>query len=88
MACGHKTLWKASYPNNVQVIYRPSWWGSIPGALSQTLLEAFSSVSGLTALESESFGKYSYKRAGAPVASWQDILSGSVVRQFAVKFQP
>ena len=86
--CAHKGVWRASYPDNVEVTYLPTHWGVIPASLSQVLLDAFSSASGLTALESETFGKYSYRRAGAPAASWQDILSSGTIRQYAVKFQP
>jgi hypothetical protein len=87
-ACNHKSVWQAAYSNNVQVTYTPSWWGDPPGLLSQVLLEAFSSAAGLTALESETFGKYSYRRGGAPVASWQALLSSGMVRQYATRFQP
>lgn len=87
--CAHpRGRWSNSYPGNIGVSFVPRFWGRVPGALSAALLDGFSSRGGLAPYQSEDFGDYSYKRHTAAVAGWQDTLSGSGIRKYAVKFQP
>lgn len=88
-ACRHPSgRWPATYPGNLTVSYVPQNWGNFPGSLRQILLDGFATQGGLTAVQSESFGEYSYSRGAARVDTWQDTLSGSGVRRYATRFQP
>jgi len=89
--CSHATgHWAGTYPGNIQVEYTPLWWGHPPASLGAALMEAFGAQSGVGdgALESETFGTYSYRRSAGKASSWQELLGGSSVRQYGIKFAP
>lgn len=88
-SCSHvRGLWSNAYPGNIALGYTPQIWGRVPSALTGILLEAFSAKSGLAPFRKENFGDYAYERATTDVASWGDILGGSEVRRYAVRFHP
>lgn len=87
--CAHaRGLWSNAYPGNIALGYVPQIWGRVPSALTGILLEAFSAKAGLAPFRKENFGDYAYERSTADVASWSDILGGSEVRRYAVRFHP
>lgn len=90
-SCYHpRGRWSNSYPANIAVTYVPQWWGRVPASLQAVMLDAFESQSALGPMQSESFGgAYSYSRAGRQAAAnpW-DVLTGGLVRQYQVRFQP
>lgn len=89
--CRHpRTWWKHNYPGNILIDYQPQWWGRPPASLKALLLEGFEGLSDIGPMESESFGgAYSYRRAASRrPGGWQDSLSGSAVRQYALRFMP
>lgn len=87
--CTHaKKPWSGRYPGNVYVSYVPQWWGRPPASLKALLLEAMGSryAIGEAGIQSESFGgAYSYTRARGQQASWDQILAGGAIRQYAVQ---
>lgn len=81
--CTHpKGWWPATYPNNIIIRYKPTWWGMIPGAVQAAMFEAWESYSGVGPLQSEKFGTYSYTREVKKVSSWEHILSGTVLAPY------
>lgn len=88
--CHHpRGKWSPSYPGNIEVTYVPLWWGTVPSAIVAALLDAFEAQAGLGAIQSESFGEYSYSRAlrSTATAPIEQVLSGAL-RPFQVQFQP
>ena len=88
--CSGEGKWSNRYPGNILVAYVPRLWagGTIPMALSDSILQALRSVHGLEPFESESFGEYSYKRPTVTPLGLADILGGATVRQYACEWQP
>lgn len=89
--CRHpRGKWSAMYPGNIEVTYVPSWWNTAPGPVKAALLEAFGTQSGVGggALESESFGEYSYRRSTARQDTWQESLGGVALRPYVVRSLP
>jgi hypothetical protein len=89
LACYHvHGVWSAAYHGNISVTFIPTIWGRVPASLSAQLLDAFSARGGLAPYQSENFGDYSYKRHTAEVATWQELLGGSTVRPYVIRFHP
>ena len=86
--CGMRSYWPNSYPGNIAVTYLPQMWAQPPAVLASVLLEAYGARYDLGAMQSESFGEYKYTRQSGKAQGWQEILGGSSVRQYTVKFQP
>ncbi len=80
--------WSTRATGNVEVIYRPRWWGNAPGVVSEVLLEAFGVATGNTPIASERFGDYSYQRKVPEARPWQEVLSDPALRPYAVRFHP
>jgi hypothetical protein len=88
-ACSHPAgRWSAHCRNNVQVVYRPMFWGTAPAEVKAVLLEAFGAATGQGPIASESFGDYGYTKKLPNARSWQELLAGSVVRSYGVRFHP
>jgi hypothetical protein len=87
--CRHPTgRWPDTYPGNITVSYAPRGWNTAPGAIKSALLEAIGSSLNLTGLQGESFGDYSWRRGTVRVDTWQELLGGSAIRPYVVRFQP
>ena len=80
--------WSTRSVGNIQVTYKPPWWGIAPPAIAQLLLDAFQVVAGLTPVTAERFGDYSYQRQVPQARRWEDILAGRELRPYTVRFHP
>lgn len=86
--CGLRSYWSYAYPGNIAVTYGPELWGQPPALLQSVLLEAYAARYDLGAMQSESFGEYKYTRKLGAAQDWKEVLGGSGVRQYCIKFQP
>lgn len=88
-SCYHpRGRWSNSYPGNIEITFIPQWFGRVPASITAALLAAFEGQTNLGPIQSESFGEYSYSRAGRKALSAEEILGGSTLRQYAIRFQP
>jgi hypothetical protein len=77
--------WKATYPGNMIVIYRPVYWLRIPGSLQAAVMNAFGIARDLGGFTGEKFLSYSYTRSGQPSMTWQQSLSLLGLDKYQVK---
>jgi len=88
-ACRHRGRWSCAYDGNIAVEYVPQVWGGrLPASLHQVLLESFSSREGIASMDSEGFFGFSYTSSRPKTPPWQDVLSSSAVRRYAVRYAP
>lgn len=87
--CRHpKGRWSNAYPGNIEVTYIPRFWGRVPVALKNPMLDAFKLEDSMGAVESESFGEYSYRRAARTMTTPWDALTSGAVRSYTMSFHP
>lgn len=80
--------WSTRSAGNIEVTYKPPWWGTAPPVVAQVLLEAFQAATGLTPITAERFGDYSYQRKTPEARRWEDVLTGRALRPYTVRFHP
>lgn len=80
--------WSTRAVGNIEVTYKPPWWGSSPPVVSQVLLEAFEVAVGLTPIVAERFGDYSYQRRAPEARRWEEILASWPLEPYTMRWHP
>lgn len=85
--CGNTCsgVWSGRYMNGIVVIYRPLYWGMIPGEAKRELIKAFKDEKSSGNFSAESFLDYSYRKAETPSSPIITQASASSLRRYARK---